>query len=363
VAAPTQAPVTEDSERSTILAEMASGAGPAKAAPADAEPEKAAEPAVEAAEVPRDDEPAAAEPEAEAEAEAAPAPAPEKKAPPADPEGDRRLAQIAKAEKANKLERQAAAKDRAEAEAARKETAEAAREMAAFKAALARVKYDPVGVLESLGYPADRFEDAATAAFARSEKGKADPRYKEQSERAMREREQRDGIEELRAELKELKTAQAQREQAAASERAAERYMADVSKAARAATDAPLLKALIAKNPEKADRQLASIALSLFEETGDQPDHADIIVTFEKRRREELEDLGIDVASVLKPTTTPKPKDKTAGEKPSARTLSNDHNASTKVPRSDLSEQEEREQILAEIAKMNRGSDADARPG
>lgn len=360
MAAPTQAPVTEDSERSTILAEMASAAGPAKAAP-----EKVAEPAVEAAaeETPADDEPAAAESESDDEAEAEkPAAEPEKK-PPADPEGDRRLAQIAKAEKANKLERQAAAKDRAEAETARKEVAEAAKEMAAFKQALARAKYDPVGLLETLGVSADRLEDVATAAFARSEKGKADPRYREQSERAMREREQRDGIEELRAELKELKTAQAQREQAAASERAAERYMADVSKAARAATDAPLLKALIAKNPEKADRQLAQIALSLFEETGDQPDHADIIVTFEKRRREELEDLGIDVASALKPTTTPKPKDKIAGEKPSARTLSNDHNASTKVPRSDLSEQEERDQILAEIAKMNRGSDADARPG
>lgn len=340
-----------DVDRDAILAEMASAAGP-RGAPAP-QPDPAPEVTEEA-------EPAESEEASDEEpAEAEPAPAPEKKAE-AKPDEDARLLAMQKAEKAAKVERMAAAEERAKLATERKEKAETEKRLGAFEKALAKAKTDPGGVLELLGVPAERYEDLANYFYARSEKGKADPRYKDVSERAMRERETRDGIEELRAELTALKTQAAEREARIEAERVAERHMTGVFKSARSTKDAPLLARLFAKDAEKAERKLASIALELANESGELPDAEDIITTYEKRRRAELEDDGVDVDAMLK-TAPPKPQSKTAGEKPTARTLNNEPSTSTQVRRSDLSEQEEREQILAEIAKMNRGPGADAR--
>src|SRR5690606_3906361 len=110
-----------------------------------------------------------------------------------DPETDRRLAAIQKAEKQAKqaaaAERAAIAKERAEIEEQRKAAAETASKVASFETLLKRAKYDRAGVLRALGVTDDMFSDVAEEFYALSEKGKADPRYKERSERTARERE------------------------------------------------------------------------------------------------------------------------------------------------------------------------------
>jgi hypothetical protein len=355
VAAPNPAPEA-DADRASILAEMATAARAA-----DPAPKAKIEPAVEA---PADetDPPPADEPAAEVEApEEKPEPA--KVEPKPDPEGDRRLAAIQKAEKAQKqqaaADRAALAKERLEIDAARKEAEAERAELAKFRDALKRAKYDPAGVLEALGVPAERFEDASQQIYARSEKGKTDPRYREVSERAMREREAADRLAAAEEKFAAFEKRIEAREQARAAERAAERHMSGVFKAARSTTEAPLLARAFAKNAEKAENRLAQIALELAQETGELPDAEDIITTYEKRRRQELEDEDVDVDALLKT----KPKDKTAEKKTPARTLSNDLSTSTQVRRSDLSEQEEREVHLAELAKLSRAAEADASRG
>ncbi len=337
------APVV-DTDRDAILAELAANRPSEEAAPTAAEA-KPVEPTAQ-----KD---AAAEPE---EADAAevddvdPEP-PAKVEPKPDRDTERRLAAIQKAEKAQKqaiaAERQALAEERADLATQQKAAME---RVAGFEKLLARAKYDPASVLEALGVGTDRFEDVARTLYARSPKGAENPQNRAASEQEMRYREQHDKLSTLEGELRQLREAQEQREVRVTAERQAERHMAGVYKAARATSDAPLVAQMFARNAEKAEQALARLALELAEETGELPDAEDIITTFEKRRRQALEDDGVDVDELLK---KPKIQRKPADEKQPAKTLSNDLSTTTQVRRVDMSEDEERDMILSEIRKLD----------
>jgi DNA-binding SARP family transcriptional activator len=122
--------------------------------------------------------------------------------------------------------------------------------------------------------------------------------------------------------------------------------MADVTKAAGAGEVSPLAKHFLAKSPEKTNLRLRQIAVELLNETGDRPDADDVLARYEQVRRAELEELGIDPASLSK-TDTKKP-DPQADKKPSAKTLANDLSTS-RVPRPKSSERELRAETRAAL--------------
>lgn len=329
-----------DTDRDSILADLAGSRA-------------ASEPKVEPAKDPPE------EAKVDPDEDDAPAPEPDKPAvvekPPAkDPAEDKRQAAIARQERQQK---QAAQAEWKKIEAARAEIDKERAELAELKELRKRAKYDPVGYLRAGGVDEDALEDAARAAYAASKAGAAKPENREASARALKEREQYDKLSATEKRLADLEAKIEADRNAAANEREAAKYMAGVFKTARASTDAPLLAKLFDKNAEKAEAKLQEIAYSLAQETDEVPDAADVIATYEKMRRAELEELGIDVDEFLKTKT--KTQSKTAGEKPTARTLSNDLSTSTQVRRSDaMSEREERDDILREISKMNAATSA-----
>lgn len=352
--AQTQQTPNADPDRDTVLAELASGAHRPQPKP------PAAEPKVEVA-------PPAEESEADPDETETPAPEPKVEIKP-DPDTERRLATIQKEQKAAAQQKQEAAAERkrlAEERAAwQAEQKNAAAEVEQARQILGMLKRDPAGAFERLGIGTDRFEDIGRAFYARSPKGAEKPEYREASERALREREQRDELTSLREEVAEFKKSQTAQFERMAAEQAAERHMAGVFKVARAATDAPFLSAAFTNDPDEAERMVYSIAHDLMAESGELPDAADIVATYEKRQRKILAMAGIDVDAHLKQKAPPpRTQDKAAGEKRPARTLSNDLTASTPVRQKvDLSPEEERDQILAEMAKLRASGGLDSAP-
>lgn len=340
-----------DTDRDAILSEMSAGAH-RPAAAAQPEPAKEAPTSAEAA--PETDAPEDAKPAEEAPAKDA---APPQKPKP-DPETERKLAEIQREQKAAAVAKREAAEERARLAAERKLAENDAAELAAFKAAVARAKYDPAAVYRALGVKEDRFEEIARSLMALSPKGAENPAYRTEAERLLREREKADELSSLREQVTALKEAQDQRWAVMEAERQAAQHMDGVFSTARAQTESPLLAQAFAKNPKKAEARLAAIALELAQTNGELPDAADVIATYTARRKEEIEDLGLSVDEYLKQNKAPAPagtktQDQAAGEKRPVKTLTNDLNASTPVrERVELSEAEEREQLLAEMAKL-----------
>lgn len=225
-------------------------------------------------------------------------------------------------------------KERAEVEAAREE-------LAAYRKARERAKVDPVSALEALGV--DDWDHAAKQAYAR---GKDDPKNKDAAARSLREREAAEKLAAIEKRIDDMSAAEKQRAESALIQREAAAYMADVTKAAGAGTVSPLAKHFLAKAPEKTGQRLAQIAVDLLNETGDRPDVEDVLARYEKVRREELLELGVDPASLSK--TDPKKPDPQADKKPSAKTLANDL-STPRVPRPKSSERELRAETRAAL--------------
>lgn len=260
-----------------------------------------------------------------------------------DSETSKRLAAVQAAEKRSRekvaaeraevaAERAAAAKERSELDAERAE-------LAAYRKAVERAKVDPVAALRAMGItdPAD-LEHAAKTSYAAA---KGDPANKEAAARAMREREHADELATLRKRLDDRDSADKQRTETEHVQRETAKYVSDLK--AAVGDDSPIARHFLAKSPAKTEAALRRTAYELSQETGDIPDHADVLARYEQTRRAELEELGIDPNSIL--SAPPKKPDLEAAKKPAAKTLGNALSTPL-VPRPKSSEKESRAETL-----------------
>lgn len=328
--------------RADTLAALLSGKLDDAPASQSAPPAKAEPPPASTEAAQPEPETASEDVEADAPAET-PSPAPGGDKP--DAETVKRLAAVQAAEKRSReklaAERAEFAAERAKLEELRKEIEAYRADSELFAKAKARAEIDPVSVLESLGVK--DLEYAAKQAYA---KAKADPANKEAAARSLRERELMEEIAELKKWRTETTRAEQERAQNEMARREAETYMADVTKAATAGELSPLAKHFMAKNPAATDHRLRRIAVELAQETGERPDVEDVLARYEKSRRAELEELGVDPNSILNASSPPKKNEQAAEKKNSAKTLSNDLSTPT-VPRPRSSEREHRAETLA----------------
>lgn len=292
--AATDGAATDASERASFLADLAKSVddAPTEAKPAEVETTPT-EAEAGADEADSDDSPAAdAEPVSEPDAVAA-----------RDPGTAKRLEAVQKAERRAKEQ---LAKERTAAHAdidARVAKLDAEwgpriRSAEAFESLRPRVRYNTVAVLRELGLTDDDFESAAQQLYAHSKAAGIKPEHRAAAERASREREHSDELAATQKRLKDLEGSIAQRDEQAKQSAAAERYLSSIEKAVVAAT--PLAKHFLVKTPDKTRGQLAEIALALLDETGAQPSPGDVVARYETVRRAELEELGVDVGSILK---------------------------------------------------------------
>ncbi len=277
---PDLAPAASADDRTAMLAELRNiERGPA----ADPTPPPAADEDDAPEEQDSDKLVAAAAPVADEDAPDDP-PAPAAKI---DPETARRLSQVQKQEK---RAREGLAAEKREFEAERERWREENREQRAaverFERLKGRARLDLASVARELGIAEEDFEYHAEQLYRRSPKGMKDPRHKALAEQSMREREQADRIAKLEEEIKSDREARSTAEKAAAQRRAADEYLGQVAKAA--GSDTPLVKAMLAKNPERARARLGAVALELARGMDDDevPDPAEVAKTLEADLRE-----------------------------------------------------------------------------
>lgn len=328
------------SERAAVRAEIL------KAATAEPEPVVEAPPKVEQPDEDAPDAAAAREgTDGGASSSSAPDAAAAARVEKTDPDTSKRLAAVQAAEKRGRekltAERKQIEAERAAFEKERAELAAQRKDLDAYQKARERAKLDPVGALEALGV--DDLEYAAKQLYA---KAKADPSNKEAAARMMREREAAERLEAIERRLAERETAEKERSVMEQARAAATRFMGAVEKAATTGADAPLAKVFLAKAPDKTRAQLGKIALELYDETGDEPQIDDVLARFEKTRREELLEYGVDPDSLTTPGQ--KKNDQAAAKKNAAKTLSSDL-STTRVPRPPSSDRELRAQVRAQL--------------
>jgi hypothetical protein len=261
-----------------------------------------------------------------------------------DKDLQRRLSAVQREEKRAKAalaeERKAIADER---RAVERERDEARAELNAFRKVQERARYDLPGVLRALGYKDDDFETAAREVYEASPKGQADPRLKGQAARSAKEREYDDRLARMERQNQELIAQLQQRE-------LAQRAEAWIDQAAKAASEeTPLVQRMLERSPTRARAELKRVADRLIDETGEVPDHEDVVAELEK----DLDELGLVAAEKSAPskTQTLPPAAKT---KP-AKALGSDLRTSSVQPRSQPMSRDERrradmEQLAADMA-------------
>lgn len=215
------------------------------------------------------------------------------------------------------------------AKAWRDEQAQAKAELAAERAELARQKAelakgpssvealkelfrkDRVAALQALGADSeDEFETIARAAYAHTAAGKKDPKAAASAQQSARERELLTRIDAMEKRFEEMGETITKREQAAAARDFISQWQ---DKAIKAIPATPTLIAkLHEKAPDKARAALSALGAEMetermreagapeSERSEYTPTHADVIAEYEKRRRAELEEMGVDVDAMLK---------------------------------------------------------------
>lgn len=253
-------------------------------------------------------------------------------------------------QRAKQREAAALAKERAEIAREREELATIRAQRDEFEKLKARAKYDPASVLAALGLSDDDFEPAARDLYARSKGAAADPKTKEAALRMQREREQADRLASVEKQLAETREQLMKREAEARAQAEFERFVGDVKKSATDET--PLVRLAFEKSPAKAQAAIAKVAYDLWQEQGEEPTPADVVAHYEKIRRAELDELGVDVSAVIK--TAPKKQNQTADKKQPAKTLSTDLSTTTPVrgPAKSLEEHRAETRRLLEAGKL-----------
>jgi hypothetical protein len=182
--------------------------------------------------------------------------------------------------------------------------------------------------------------------WALSKEQAADPKNREAAAQLMKSRESEDRIAKLERELAERKKAEEEREVQSRAVASVEKYLDGVIKAAT--DEHPLAKRLIGKSADKARARFAQIAYSLSERDGDMPDADDVLAEYERLQKEELEAIGADYTSIVKPKAKPQNDNRPAA------TLGNDVGTSTAVKSTAKKTQaEKRAELEAELRAMD----------
>lgn len=270
---------------------------------------------------------------------------------PVDPDA-KRLTSIAKAEKRSRdlisKERADAKADfQAEVERVRAEITPHIDSVKKYKAAVEQARTNPVELMRSLGLSEDDFEYVAQQLFNNSKAAASDPKRAAAAAHARREREKDLEIRELRDWRTQVET---EKKQAAATqtfESQKTQFLDHVT--ATLPAEAQLLKALIEKSPIKAKAEMWKTTERLFAETGEVPDAEDVALAYEKQRRAELEELGIDPAAVI--SAKAKPAAAVVEMKRPARTLDAAASGATQTPKpaAKRSASEVRQELLKDM--------------
>lgn len=228
---------------------------------------------------------------------------------PADDKTARGLAQIDRATKRFREEqKQAKAEfERREAELARREAAIAERS-SSDDSLRELARRDPAALLERLGVASeDDWDAVGRQAYLRTKAGKADPKAKPSVDALQSQRAQSSEVAELRQQVSELTNYLKQQQQQQQAQAFVSSWQDSAVKAIPA--DKPTLIAkLHAKSPDKARAALLEIGQRLERENDNEtPTHADVIAEYERVRRAELEEAGVDVDALLRPTTIKAP--------------------------------------------------------
>jgi hypothetical protein len=224
-----------------------------------------------------------------------------------------------------------------------------------FERMKSRVRSHTVDVLRELGATEDDFEHMAQQVFAHSKAASVKPEHRAAAARAALEREQALSLEATNKKIADLETMISQRDKADADRAAADRYFSQVKKALDP-KKSPLAARNYAKNAERTRDKMSAIAIDLIKENGTAPSPAEVIAAYEKIRRAELEEDGVDVDALLKLAPA---KKKAAIEVVDTKGKANPKpNGKPNGKRTEpLTDEEEREQILRELREQRAKSD------
>lgn len=209
----------------------------------------------------------------------------------ADPALKKRLDAVRRTEQRQRLqlerERAEIARERQELQTARGQVSEGQKR---FEALRERAKYDPAGVLETLGLSTDDMEYAAQQAYARSKAAAGKAEYRAAADAAQRQRQVADKADSAEKRIAELEKKLETRDQQTAVERELDTYF---DRVIRKVTDATPITAALAKRPKAARAELAVTAQRLVEKLGRMPKAAELIAAHEKREARALKLRGI----------------------------------------------------------------------
>ena len=265
---------------------------------------------------------------------------------PADPETDKGLSVLQKAEKKQRDAIAAAkAEAKAEIDVLRAQVAPDVKLAKEFQAhsAKAQSSVDAVmDVLRTLGVPKSMYAEISRRSWFASPEAANDPKSKAQAEEASRQYESKSALDQALAQITELKERLDNTEKQTKQEQVVNRFMDSVQKAATDST--PLVKQKFASNPTKARNALMQIAVDMGD--GDEPpDPADVVAKYEEHLTAELEELGYSPKQVAKAKQTAA----TEVARP-AKTLDPTSTGATPVPvNKTLSPDEKRKKLLQEM--------------
>lgn len=258
-----------------------------------------------------------------------------------DPVTQKRLDQVRRAEKRM---REAEARRDADFADKQRQWQKQVDRVAEIDKLAARIKYDPIPALRALGVSDEDLITIAQAAYAESPEGQKDPARKAAAQQRLKEREKEDEIAAVKRENAEIRKMIEERDQAAKAQAEASKYIADIN--ATAAKQYPLVAGLLKADPDETNDALVALYNTLGKKNGKAPKPAELVAAYDKKERARLTKLGVDLSKYTKPgavktvanTNKPGAKPTVAG-KPAANT-----NATKQ-----LTDEEEREAILAEL--------------
>ena len=210
----------------------------------------------------------------------------------------------------------------------------------------ALIRKDPVKALETLGLTDEADLSVAAQRMWAQTAGKADPKNKAYAEQTARERELQSELAELKKTTAELAEQFKTRDQRAAAEQFANRYLDEAVKAIP--SEPSLIGTRHTKNPANARAALLSLGQEMEKDAdGETPSHGEVIAEYEKRRRAEFEEQGVDVDAMLKAkVAAPVAAD---AKKPAATLDVTSGGAVRAVDRSKMTEQQKRDAMLKDM--------------
>lgn len=210
-----------------------------------------------------------------------------------DAETARRLEQVSKADKRNRVrlaaERSSFERER---EAFVSEWKPKIAEYEQFKQLKARGSSDPIAMAEAFGYGEDDLEELSKIFHGYSKAAASDPKWKDYARKLQQERGTRRELAELRASHEKLTSDLARERDEREQTSRRDEYLGRVARAANDST--PLLKKDLELRGATAREALRRIALAMAERDGDTPDPRKVAAAYERRRRSGLErDKGL----------------------------------------------------------------------